>query len=516
MRLEQQVTVRQRYAETGLILVLGIVTWLSRLPFHPRWLDSYDAVNYVLAVRHFDVRLHQTQPPGYFLYIVGVRVVNLLVGDPARALFLFSGLASGIAVIAMYLAGREMLGRRAGLAAAILLGTSSIFWYQSEIASPYTGEVALSVFIGWLAYRARKSGRTTDLLLTALLLGISGAYRPQTLVFLAPLLLYALWARSWKLWIISGLIVAVSAGVLFWPAIEGSGGLSEYQEAVFDLKGDVVTGHQVRYGSRRYLGYVITTLKNTGLAVGELGIVLVLLGVVRQLIRRQVNLLLFLALWLVPAWMVFFLLYPGNIGTILVCTPPFFLLAGSSFEALPAMRGRRVQVLALVAVTGWHIILFAWLPRFPLGERYRAVHNASTIRWVDAYVEDLLALVDEFPVEGTLVMVHSNWRHLQYYRSEYMTYSRVYYSPDRPDEIRYILEFHRGRQRKLHHVAAEDLVPLGTQRILLLETPPERLSASAPWLQEHSRHGISVFSMATPADQQAIWTPDGVVLVSRQ
>ena len=507
---------KRLWPEIGLILALGILAWLSRLPFQPQWLDSFDAVNYALAVDHFDVRFDQPQPPGYYLYILGVRAMNVLTQDPARALFHFSSLASALGVIGIYLAGREMFGRRTGLVAALLLSTSTVFWYQSEIASPYTGDLTLSVFVGWLCYRARKTQRTGDLLLAALLLGISGAYRPQTLVFLAPLLLYALWGRSWKLWLLCGAVVAVSAGMLFYPAIVSSGGLKAYLRAVLGMKGTVVTGHQVQYGSRRYLGYIVTTLKHTFLAIGELAMLLVLVGFIRQLFKRQMDVLLFLMLWVLPTWLVFCLLYPGNPGTILVCIPSFFLWAGSSFERPLTMRWQKIGFTALGAILVWQTVLFVGLPYKALGERYRTFSNASYIRLVDRYVEDLFALVDEFPADDTIVMVYKNWRHLQYYRPEYVTYSRPFYTSENPTELLYILEFYQGQTKARSHIPVQNLIPPDTRRLLLLEMPQEQLSASAPWLEERSRNGISIYVIDIPTDRQAVWTSDGVILAPRQ
>ncbi len=515
MKVHRIATRKRLWREIGLVLALGTLTWLSRLPFQPQWLDSFDAVNYALAVDNFDVRFHQPQPPGYYLYILGVRAVNLLTHDPARALFHFSSLASGLGVIGIYLAGREMFGRKTGLVAALLLSTSTVFWYQSEIATPYTGDLTLSVFVGWLCYRARRTKRTSGLLFAALLLGISGAYRPQTLVFLAPLLLYTLWGRSWKLWLISGGVVAVSAGILFSPAIVSSGGLDGYLQAVLGMKGTVVSEHQAQYGSIRYLRYILTVFKYTFLVIGELGLILVFAGFIQQLHKRQIGLLLFLLLWVLPTWLVFCLLYPGNLGTILVCIPPFFLWAGTNFDQPLSTRWQSILFLVLGAVIVWQIAVFVWLPQKALGEHYRSFQNASTIRSVDRYVEDILALVDEFPVDDTIVMVYKNWRHLQYYRPEYVTYSRPYYTSEKPAEIIYIIEFHKGQTRVLEHVPIQSLIPSDTRRLLLLEMPQEKLSASEPWLQKRSRNDISIYVIDIPVDQQAVWTPEGAILVPR-
>jgi len=259
----------------AIILIFGVI--IIRLPWQISVLNNFDAGNYALAVENFDVRFHQTQPPGYYLYIVGVRAVNFVTQDAVTALTFFSVLTSGLGVYFVYRVGWELFGRHAGLIAAILLAISTTFWFQGEIAAPYTGDLALSALVAWLCLRARK-GTNKRILLAALFLGISGAYRPQSILFLGPLLLIPLWKKSWKLWLAAGFIAAVTSIGLFTPAILNSGGLKAYLTEVFQLANSTSTEHQATHGYWRYLGYILTTLLITFKAVGEILWIFVLLG----------------------------------------------------------------------------------------------------------------------------------------------------------------------------------------------------------------------------------------------
>ncbi|MDY7041608.1 MAG: DUF2723 domain-containing protein, partial [Chloroflexota bacterium] len=146
--------------DTVIAVVLAVGTVLSRWPFQINILNNHDAVNYALALEHFDMRLHQPQPPGYPLYVLLGRAFNLVLHDHLAALVWLSTVFSGLAVVAIYLAGREMFGRRVGFIAALLLVTSSLFWFQGEIAAPYTADLFASAIVGWLCYRlATSSGR---------------------------------------------------------------------------------------------------------------------------------------------------------------------------------------------------------------------------------------------------------------------------------------------------------------------------------------------------------------------
>ena len=76
-------------------IALGVGTVLSRLPFQIDILNNHDAVNYALALDHFDMRLHQPQPPGYPLYIILGRAFNLVFHDHLAALVWLSTVFSG-------------------------------------------------------------------------------------------------------------------------------------------------------------------------------------------------------------------------------------------------------------------------------------------------------------------------------------------------------------------------------------------------------------------------------------
>src|SRR5262249_24558274 len=48
---------------------LSLLTIVSRLPYRARMLYNWDAVQFALALREYDVVKHQPHPPGYVLYV---------------------------------------------------------------------------------------------------------------------------------------------------------------------------------------------------------------------------------------------------------------------------------------------------------------------------------------------------------------------------------------------------------------------------------------------------------------
>ena len=64
---------------------LALVTLASRWPYRARMLYNWDAVQFALALREFDIAKHQPHPPGYVLYVGLGRLVNATLADPTQA-----------------------------------------------------------------------------------------------------------------------------------------------------------------------------------------------------------------------------------------------------------------------------------------------------------------------------------------------------------------------------------------------------------------------------------------------
>src|SRR5207244_4337725 len=87
-------------------VALSLLTVLSRLPFRARMLYNWDAVQFALALREYDVSKHQPHPPGYILYVGLGRIVNAWLGDPAAAYALLAVVFSGLTTFVVFYLAR--------------------------------------------------------------------------------------------------------------------------------------------------------------------------------------------------------------------------------------------------------------------------------------------------------------------------------------------------------------------------------------------------------------------------
>src|SRR5438309_9492015 len=101
---------------------LVIIAVATRIPFMTNTLYAFDSANYALAVRDFyNVAFHQPHPPGYPLYVLFARAIDLVVQDANRSLVLEGIAWSAVAVACSIGLARALFGRTAGLLAGVLL-----------------------------------------------------------------------------------------------------------------------------------------------------------------------------------------------------------------------------------------------------------------------------------------------------------------------------------------------------------------------------------------------------------
>ncbi|HVM61457.1 MAG TPA: hypothetical protein VMV72_11390 [Verrucomicrobiae bacterium] len=216
-------------AAVALVLVVALAV---RIPFRSQLAYHWDSAQFALALGEYDLRDGQPQPPGFYLYVVLGRLVNLVVGEPHAALVWLSVIAGAWLVAAGYLLATSMFGRECGWATGLILLTSPLCWFHSEVALTTIVDSALVtsfVLLGWRAIRQRVTWFQT-VLLAALLAAVAGV-RQQTAPCLIPLGLYVLWRaeqqRGWKLLCAIALTVSFS---LFWfiPTMRSAGGFASY------------------------------------------------------------------------------------------------------------------------------------------------------------------------------------------------------------------------------------------------------------------------------------------------
>jgi len=423
---------------------LFILAVVSRLPFQEKILYHWDSINFALSLQRFDVAAGQPHIPGYILYVLLARLVNAVIGDAQLTLVGISLVSSGLAVACLYVLGSTMFNRATGLAAALFLASSPLFWFYGEVALPHSLDALVVIVTVWLLYRIIQ-GEAALAVPAAIWIAIAGGLRPQTQLFLMPLAFVAGWRLGWKRGLLA---LSVMAAVDFaWaiPLVWSTGGLARYLQvtreftAAFNTTTSVFSGGGLWGLQRNMHKLAMYTLYGWGLAVipavvaglkvlrsssaRRLATVeaagrraSALSGAVPTAVVKDVRFWV-MALWLAPVIVFYIFIHMGQQGLVFVFLPALLLFSAAGLEQmLTQLPWRRLLLAALVAVNA---IIFVAVPTFPLPTDQVKLLTVDTLRQQDAdYAARLDAVSRNFSNQNT-ALLSSGWRYPQYYLPGY-------------------------------------------------------------------------------------------------
>lgn len=216
------------------LLLLAGATALTRFIFRSHGLYDLDSLGFALGVEHFDPRLYQPHPPGYFLYCCLGKIFHAVIPDVNLALVILSILASCGAAALIYRIAYAWFGITAARFAGLIFLVSPLGWFHGTVALTYIVEAFFSALVGWLCWRI-ECENYRFILPASIVLGLSAGIRPSSLVFLGPLFLYSLRRAGAKR--IAMAIGALLLVLLAWfvPMIVASGGAARYFGALLSL-----------------------------------------------------------------------------------------------------------------------------------------------------------------------------------------------------------------------------------------------------------------------------------------
>jgi hypothetical protein len=386
-----------------------------------------DSVQFALALDKYDVSLHQPHPPGYFLYVMLGRLVNLFVDDPNNAFIFISIFFSAIAVVFVYYLGYEMFDKKTGVLAAAFALTSPNFWFHGEVALTYAAEACFSVCFALICWRLYR-GEHKYIWLSVIILGLSGGMRQNSIAFFFPLWLISVRGLPVRTIVTSLGLTALVCLLWFVPMAWMTGGWDVYIGAFRELW-LYNTGHcsvfERGWSSFKLFSQALFDFTIYGIGAGVFVLGMALYSIIRskrlELLNRSMT--IFFSIWILPSFLFYLLIFihPANPGYVLIYLPALFILmaAASVYISQELSRLFNKQIINLLAasilVVNTCMFIF---PTYPV--------SVAMIRSHDRDLPIMLDAIGKYDPQKNAIFagpyLFYGFRHIMYYQPEYRVY----------------------------------------------------------------------------------------------
>jgi L-rhamnose mutarotase len=403
-----------------------LLTIISRLPFTSKYLYHMDSGHYALALENYNITVHQPHPPGYILYVMMGRLLNLFIKDANVIFIVISIVFSGLTVAAVYYLGKEIFNKKTGIFAALIAMTSPNLWFHGEIALPYVAEAFLSTFIALLCWRIYK-GEHRYIWFSVIALAVAGGIRQNTIVFLLPLWLFSVKEVQIRKTVASvGLLIGCCL-LWFVPMITITGGWNAYQGAFNELW-MFHTGRksvfEIGWDSIRIFSPLVSysTIYGIGVGVSVLGLTTCFLIFNKKIASVDRKKLAFFSLWILPSLFFYlFIHFPEHPGYVLFYLPALFILIATSAEYIDAhfkkIMKKDLSTYIIIAVIIVNSVLF-FFSKSPVSYQQIRAHNSN--------IPIMLNSIKAYNPDTTAIFIHTytnyGYRQIMYYLPEYRVY----------------------------------------------------------------------------------------------
>lgn len=356
-----------------------------------------------------------------------------------------------------------MFNRKLAIVTSLLLIFNSIFWFYGEVAAIYMSEAFFASLIAYTSYQVLR-GDNKFIYISALVLGMAGGFRQDLVLFMFPLWLFCITHKNLdnKRILVAFIVLAISILLWYLPTMMLTGyetyamlSKAQFMESISMnsvLFGADITGNLIM---------ILNLLRWSLDGIGILGTIILILFVFYRF-RKIFKLsffkntkVIFLLLWILPAFFFYLLFFIAKPGYILVYLPAFALVLGCVLLEISSDLSRKFNrsaenyylflILFLCLIAG--VVQFAF--PFSGGVDYGFIHAEDTNL---QYINQSLA---GFSSGNTLIFMDSqtNWRKTIYYFPDYEIYGyRPHVINNNSNEI--ILYYNHG---KIHQLSSKNL-----------------------------------------------------------
>jgi hypothetical protein len=231
-RLLKELSNKIRFKNFFICTLLFILTFITRIAIVPghNGFSSYDAGNFLLATQSYSIQNDRPHVPGYYLYVVILKDVNLIINDNYYSMLFLSVLLTSLAGIFIFLLLKKYFVHYISFLLTLIIIFNPYVWYFSLSTEIYSFDIFFSALIFYTGIQRN------GIYFLPLLIALGAGVRQSSALLLLPLCFYLFYLKlknkdiDWILLVVS-IVPAVLAFLLwFIPMTNSTGGIAQYIE----------------------------------------------------------------------------------------------------------------------------------------------------------------------------------------------------------------------------------------------------------------------------------------------
>lgn len=410
-----------------------VLTVLTRIPFHiSKYLYEWDSVNYALSIEEFDISQLKPHPPGYILFVLLVKLVNVVALDANNTQIIISIIFSGLTVGFTYFLGKNMFNRTIGILSASIVLFNPIFWFYGVVATIYPCEGFFALLIAYFSYKLLELDNESSysVYYPAIVLGIASGMRQNIVLFMGPLIVFCIFTYTKSILKLVKVIMFIIIASLLWfiPTIYFTGGFIKYLELTGERFSLASHGTSILFGAgqQKYLAMVSNFIRwhfigswitlllfSIYIFINIKYIGRLFLSFIKTSARNKV---IFFILWILPAFIFYLLIHIPKPGYIMTYLPAICIMAGYLLFCLIKDRiyASLQLILILLFISGINIYFFVM---FESEVSIKKIYSVD--KRLSSSIQDIEQYMNYESDSSPIVYIGSNyrpsWRHVMYY-----------------------------------------------------------------------------------------------------
>src|SRR3990167_1426279 len=115
------------------MVFIFLAALIARIIYLSPWLEDWDSAQFAIAIHNYSVVDNLPHPPGYPIYILFAKFLNLLTNNDTLTLGLLSVIFGSLSVIIVYIFAKKLFNTQAAILSSLFFITIPVHWDLSTV-----------------------------------------------------------------------------------------------------------------------------------------------------------------------------------------------------------------------------------------------------------------------------------------------------------------------------------------------------------------------------------------------